>query len=102
MKDEDRPASTPYKLQITFDPEALKTLNVLRRAMGPDTSAADVVRHALGLLEWARRTQVAGYSVATIRDGRIFREVELPFVEPLGVDDEPPTVLPAGILPEPA
>ncbi len=66
-----------YKLQIIFDPPAQATLEALKTATGG--SAAEVVRDALGLLEWARKQHEAGLTIATLSNGKPVAQVILPF-----------------------
>ena len=51
----------------------------LKAASGHKT-AADVIRNALALYEWARRENEAGRVVGSFQEGRPVREVLLPFI----------------------
>ena len=68
----------PKKLQINFDAGAIATIERLKTASG-SSSAADVIRDALGFYDWARKQRQAGLTIGTIRNGKAEAEVILPF-----------------------
>jgi hypothetical protein len=62
------------KVQITFGDEDVLILEDLKHASSA-TSAAQVIREALGFYEWARTQIEDGYIVGAGKKGKLVREV---------------------------
>src|SRR5687767_3226700 len=69
----------PYKLQITFHPEEVAAIEALKRATGAQTTAAEIIRFALGFYYWAQQQRKAGLNIGTLRNGKVIAQVTLPF-----------------------
>jgi hypothetical protein len=64
------------KLQLTLDENAYNTLVSLQKASDA-SSIAEVLRNAVGLLEWARIQQANGYTVGALKDGVPVKAIKL-------------------------
>jgi hypothetical protein len=65
------------QIQVGLDAKALETLEELKAATGETLTG--VLRHALGLYNFAYQEHLAGRDIATIREGKLLRQVLLPF-----------------------
>lgn len=74
MRDVTAPAPGRKKIQIDLDKEALDVIARLRKAEGA-TSMSEVLRSALGLLDWACDQVEAGYAVGAFKEGAPVKEV---------------------------
>jgi hypothetical protein len=64
------------KLQLTLDENAYNTLVSLQKASDA-SSIAEVLRNAVGLLEWARIQQANGYTVGALKNGVPVKAIKL-------------------------
>jgi len=64
------------KLQLTLDENAYNTLVSLQKASDA-SSFAEVLRNAVGLLEWARIQQANGYTVGALKNGVPVKAIKL-------------------------
>jgi len=65
------------RLQFDFGPKAVQELDEFKNALGV-SARVDVVKHALGLLQWAMQAKRDGWELLAER-GKEHRIVVLPF-----------------------
>lgn len=70
----------PKQIQLTFHEDAVEAVERLKVAMGTKETG-EVIREALGLLDWARAQVEEGYVVGAMTDEVMIKEVLTPFVK---------------------
>ncbi len=70
--------NTTRKVTLTIDDDAYQVLLQLQKASNA-SSLAEVLRNAVGLLDWARIQCAEGLTVGAFKDGSPSKELVLPF-----------------------
>ena len=70
--------SEKTRVQFDFTPEALETLDRLRKQLGV-SSRAEVIRYSIRVLDWTLSVLSSGGKILVEKDGKV-REVEFPFL----------------------